>query len=167
MHHATLVVAHASVLTEGLREHANVIFPAESYAEKEGTVVHPDGRLQRLRIAIAHPGEVRAGWSVVAEIAKRCGLDNQPLTSGMAFKQLVEVVGFYEGLTLEEIEGHGVRWPAREQASALPAAPVARHRARAHRPAPAPPRTTVGWRSAPTGRSGPPPRSRSRPRSST
>ncbi|MBV9046750.1 MAG: NADH-quinone oxidoreductase subunit NuoG, partial [Solirubrobacterales bacterium] len=38
---ASLVVAHASVLTDGLREHANVIFPADSYAEKEGTVVHP------------------------------------------------------------------------------------------------------------------------------
>ncbi len=33
-----------------------MIFPAESYAEKEGTVVHPDGRVQRLRTAIAHPG---------------------------------------------------------------------------------------------------------------
>ena len=59
---ASLVVAHASVLTEGLREHANVIFPADSYAEKEGTVVHPDGRLQRLRTAVGHPGEVRPGW---------------------------------------------------------------------------------------------------------
>ena len=57
---AALVVAHASVLTEGLAEHANVIFPAESHAEKEGTVVHPDGRLQRLRTAIAHPGAVRS-----------------------------------------------------------------------------------------------------------
>ncbi|MBV8955919.1 MAG: NADH-quinone oxidoreductase subunit NuoG, partial [Solirubrobacterales bacterium] len=55
LHRAALVVAHASVLTEGLREHANVIFPAESHAEKEGTVVHPDGRIQRLRVAIAHP----------------------------------------------------------------------------------------------------------------
>ena len=55
LHGAGLVVAHASVLTEGLAEHANVIFPAESYAEKEGTVVHPDGRLQRLRTAIAAP----------------------------------------------------------------------------------------------------------------
>ena len=68
-----LVVAHASVLTDGLREHANVVFPAESYAEKEGTVVHPDGRLQRLRPAIAHPGEVAAGWSVLAELASAAG----------------------------------------------------------------------------------------------
>ncbi len=57
---AALVVAHASVLTEGIAAHADVVFPAESSAEKEGTVVHPDGRLQRLRTAIKHPGEVRA-----------------------------------------------------------------------------------------------------------
>ena len=61
------------MLTEGLREHADIIFPAESSAEKEGTVVHPDGRLQRLRTAIKHPGEVRAGWSVIAEVAQRIG----------------------------------------------------------------------------------------------
>jgi NADH-quinone oxidoreductase subunit G len=121
LHHAGLVVAHASVLTEGLAEHANVIFPAESHAEKEGTVVHPDGRLQRMRTAIAHPGDVRSGWWVVTELAKRAGLDPGVLTSPMAFAQLVEAVPFYGGLTLEEIGGRGVRWQEREAASAFPA----------------------------------------------
>jgi NADH-quinone oxidoreductase subunit G len=120
MHHASLVIAHASVLTEGLREHATVVFPAESSAEKEGTVVHPDGRLQRLRAAIAHPGEVRAGWSVIAEISRRCGLDQDVLTSPMAFRQLTEAVPFYTGLTLEQIAGRGVRWPATAAASSMP-----------------------------------------------
>jgi NADH-quinone oxidoreductase subunit G len=119
--HAGLIVAHASVLSEGLREHAHVIFPAESYAEKEGTVVHPDGRIQRLRTAIAHPGQVRAGWWVIAEIAKRAGLDTGVLTSGMAWRQLADAVPFYGGLTLEEIGGRGLRWPELEQASRLPA----------------------------------------------
>jgi NADH-quinone oxidoreductase subunit G len=119
LHRAGLVVAHASVLTEGLREHASVVFPADSYAEKEGTVVHPDGRIQRLRTAIAHPGQVRAGWSVIAEIAKRAGLHTGVLTSSMVFRQLVDAVPFYRGLTLEEIGGRGVRWPEREEAFAL------------------------------------------------
>ena len=123
--HASLVVAHASVLTAGLREHATVVFPAESYAEKEGTVVHPDGRLQRLRTAIKRPGEVRAGWSVLTEIARRVGDDERVLTAPIAFRQLVSRVPFYAGLTLEEIGGRGVRWPAREQASAMPAGEVA------------------------------------------
>jgi NADH-quinone oxidoreductase subunit G len=120
MQRASLVVAHASVLTEGLGERANVIFPAESHAEKEGTVVHPDGRLQRLRTAISHPGSVRAGWSVIAEIARRAGLETGVLTAPMAFTQLVEAVPFYRGLTLEQIGGRGVRWQEREEASAFP-----------------------------------------------
>ncbi|MGA2925325.1 MAG: NADH-quinone oxidoreductase subunit NuoG [Solirubrobacteraceae bacterium] len=118
---AGLVVAHASILTEGIRDHAAVIFPADSYAEKEGTVVHPDGRLQRLRTAVAHPGGVRAGWSVIADVAKRVGLDLRVLTSSMAFKQLAAAVPFYAGLTLEQIGGRGIRWPERPEAATMPA----------------------------------------------
>jgi NADH-quinone oxidoreductase subunit G len=122
LHHAGLVVAHASVLTEGIREHAHVIFPAESHAEKEGTVVHPDGRVQRMRPAIGHPGQVRAGWSVIASVAAALGADLGALTSAMAFEQLVDAVPFYAGLTLNEIGGRGVRWTSGPGASAFPAA---------------------------------------------
>ncbi len=125
LHQVAVVVAHASVLTEGLAEHATVIFPAESHAEKEGTVTHPDGRIQRLRAAIAHPGDVRAGWSVLADVAARVGLDTEILHSGMAWQQIIEAVPFYADLTLEELGGHGVRWPTREQASAMPAGAAA------------------------------------------
>jgi NADH-quinone oxidoreductase subunit G len=115
---ATVVVAHASVLTEGLNQHASVIFPAESHAEKDGTVTHPDGRLQRLRIAIAHPGEVRAGWSVLSELARRCGAPELGVeTAQQAFGELVAAVPQYAGLSLDEIAGHGVRWPEHEAAA--------------------------------------------------
>ncbi len=119
---ATTVVAHSAFLTEGLREHATVIFPAESYAEKEGTVTHPDGRVQRLRPAIGHPGEVRPGWQVLAELMKRAGHDPGVLTGAMVSRRLFEAVGMYAGLTLEELGGRGVRWPARAQAAAWPQA---------------------------------------------
>jgi NADH-quinone oxidoreductase subunit G len=137
LHRAGLVVAHASVLTEGLAEHANVILPAESHAEKEGTLVHPDGRLQRLRRAIAHPGSVRAGWSVIAELASRAGLDTGVASSAMAFDQLVGSVPFYRGLTLEEIGGRGVRWQEREAASSFPSGADAASAARPSRAVPA------------------------------
>jgi NADH-quinone oxidoreductase subunit G len=111
---ASTVIAHASFLTEGIREHANVVFPAEAYAEKEGTVVHPDGRMQRLRPAIGRPGEVRAGWSVIAEVARRLDQDMGVLSGPMATAQLFDAVPFYNGLTLDEIGGKGVRWQERE-----------------------------------------------------
>ncbi len=117
---ASTVVAHAAFLTEGIREHATVVFPAEAYPEKEGTVVHPDGRLQRLRPAIARPGSVRAGWHVIAELALQLGLDFDVLSGAMASKQLFEAVPFYAGITLEEIGGRGLRWQERDGAAAFP-----------------------------------------------
>jgi NADH-quinone oxidoreductase subunit G len=115
---ASTVIAHASFLTEGIRAHADVVFPAESYAEKEGTVVHPDGRLQRLRPAIGRPGSVRAAWSVLTDLAARLDLDLEVLSGSMASAQLIEAVPFYAGLTLDEIGGRGVRPQEREAVSA-------------------------------------------------
>ncbi len=118
---ASTVIAHATFLTEGLREHADVVFPAEAYAEKEGTIVHPDGRIQRLRPAVGRVGEFgssRAGWQVLAEIASRLGLDLGALTGSIASQQLFDAIPFYAGLTLQEIGGRGVRWQERETAVA-------------------------------------------------
>ncbi len=118
---ASTVIAHATFLTEGLREHADVVFPAEAYAEKEGTIVHPDGRLQRLRPAVARMGEfgsTRAGWQVLVEVASRLGLELDVTTGSMASQQLFDAIPFYAGLTLEEIGGRGVRWRERETAVA-------------------------------------------------
>jgi NADH-quinone oxidoreductase subunit G len=125
---ATTVVAHASFLTEGLAEHATVVFPAEAYAEKDGTVTHPDGRLQRLRPAIGHPGDVRAEWRVLADVLRRLGVDTGGLTGegtdgaavGLATRQLAAAVPHLAGLTLDEIGAQGLRWQEREAAAAFP-----------------------------------------------
>jgi NADH-quinone oxidoreductase subunit G len=121
---AAVVIAHDSTMTETIREHATVVFPSDSYAEKEGTVVHPDGRVQRLRPAIGRPHEVRPEWQVIAEVSARIGHDLGVLTGSAASQQLFGAVPFYAGLTLEELGGRGVRWPAREQASALATTPA-------------------------------------------
>ncbi|MDX6663826.1 MAG: NADH-quinone oxidoreductase subunit, partial [Solirubrobacteraceae bacterium] len=113
LEHATTVVAHAAFLTAGVREHATVVFPAESYAEKDGTVTHPDGRLQRLRPAIGLQGDNRYGWQVLAALGEQLGIEQRVLTGAMAYAQLTAAVPAYAGITLEEIGGRGVRWPER------------------------------------------------------
>ncbi len=122
---ATTVIAHASTLTEGIAEHANVVFPAESHAEKEGTVVHPDGRIQRLRPVIGREGQTRAGWLVLADLAAQLGLDLGVNTGPEVTEQLAEAVPFYAGLTLQEIGPKGVRWQDRDAARRLHAERVA------------------------------------------
>ena len=111
---ASAVVAHATLLSPGLAEHANVIFPAGSYAEKEGTVTHPDGRLQRVRQAVAEAGATRPGWRVIAELSLRLGNDLDVYDANEISRQLFDAVPFYAGVTLEEIGGRGVRWQERE-----------------------------------------------------
>ncbi len=110
---ATTVVAHTTLLSPGVYEHANVIFPAESYAEKEGTVTHPDGRIQRVRQAVARAGSTRPGWHVIAELGERIGGEVGVLGAPSASEALFEAVPFYRGLTLEQIGGGGVRWQER------------------------------------------------------
>ncbi|HWF31544.1 MAG TPA: molybdopterin-dependent oxidoreductase [Solirubrobacteraceae bacterium] len=110
---ASTVVAHATLLTAGLFEHANVIFPAESYAEQEGTVTHPDGRLQRVRQAVARAGTTRPGWQVIAELSERLGGELLARDGQGPSQALFDAVAFYRGLTLEEIGGRGVRWQER------------------------------------------------------
>ncbi len=107
---ATHVIAHAGFLTETIREHATVVFPAESYAEKEGTLVHPDGRLQRLRPAIGRPAGVRAAWQVLDELARSAGAEHGVHTVHSATQQLFAAVAFYAGLSVDAIGAKGVRW---------------------------------------------------------
>jgi NADH-quinone oxidoreductase subunit G len=118
LQNADFVVAF-SMFENGSTAHADVVFPAESHAEKEGTVTHPDGRLQRLRPNIPHPGDVRPGWRVLVEVAAaldhETGLDSAP----EVFAALAAEVPFYAGLTYDEIGGTGVRWQDRDAARSL------------------------------------------------
>jgi NADH-quinone oxidoreductase subunit G len=119
---AGTVIAFSSFHTEALDQHADVVFPSESHAEKEGTLTHPDGRIQRLRQALGHPDEVRAGWWVLGELCERAGAglgaENPPALT----EKVAEAVPFYGGVTLDEIGGHGIRWQERGTASSLPTA---------------------------------------------
>jgi NADH-quinone oxidoreductase subunit G len=142
---AEAIVAFADFVTPGLAEHATVVFPGESNAEKEGTLTHPDGRLQRVRQAVPHAGDVRPVWTVLAELCYQAGAplpagqsaaSVTPATNGAAANDggrpilsLPDVtaavaadVPFYAGVTLDEIGGRGVRWQDRDAASAAPEA---------------------------------------------
>jgi NADH-quinone oxidoreductase subunit G len=118
---ASAVVAFSHFHSEELDEHADVVFPAAVYAEKEGTVTHPDGRLQRVRQAVGHPNEARPGWWVLGELCERTGAGLGMLSAPMVTGLLAEAVPFYAGITLDEIGGLGVRWQERDAASALAA----------------------------------------------
>src|SRR4051794_24144281 len=121
---ATTVIGFSDFITESLREHANVVFPAESYAEKDGTVTHPDGRLQRVRQSVGRPGEVRPQTQVLLELISSLSGARFDLSGPVVFELLAGTVPFYRGLDYDEIGGRGVRWQDREAAANLPQTPL-------------------------------------------
>jgi NADH-quinone oxidoreductase subunit G len=99
---------------------ADVVFPLETHAEKDGTVTHPDGRLQRVRPSAARAGEIRPNWGVLAELSQALGHDTGITSQPSALQALTEAVPFYAGIDDAEIAGRGIRWQERPAASSLP-----------------------------------------------
>ncbi|HKB51929.1 MAG TPA: NADH-quinone oxidoreductase subunit NuoG [Solirubrobacterales bacterium] len=98
---------------------ADVVFPLETHAEKDGTVTHPDGRLQRVRSSASRPGDIRPNWGVLAELSLALGHDTGITSQPSALAALTRAVPFYEGIDDAEISGRGVRWQDRSAASNL------------------------------------------------
>jgi NADH-quinone oxidoreductase subunit G len=99
---------------------ADVVLPLETHAEKDGTVTHPDGRLQRVRPSASRPGDIRPNWGVLAELSLALGHDTGVDSQPSAFAALAAEVPFYAGITDAEIGGRGIRWQDRPAASSLP-----------------------------------------------
>ena len=114
------MIAFARYRSEALEHHANVVFPAEIYAEKEGTVTHPDGRVQRVRETL---GQRRRGAPRLVgarPVVRARGQGVDALAAPRSLAEVTAAVPMYAGLDLEEIGGLGVRWQDRDAASRVP-----------------------------------------------
>ncbi|TCD05297.1 NADH-quinone oxidoreductase subunit G [Erythrobacteraceae bacterium CFH 75059] len=54
---------------------ADIILPAASYAEKDGTFVNTEGRVQTAEAAVFPPGDARADWTIMRALADVLGVD--------------------------------------------------------------------------------------------
>ncbi|HMI80428.1 MAG TPA: NADH-quinone oxidoreductase subunit NuoG, partial [Solirubrobacterales bacterium] len=89
---------------------ADVVLPLETHAEKDGTVTHPDGRLQRVRPSASRPGDIRPNLAVLSELASKLGLETGIDSQPTAFAALTEAVPFYSSISDTDIGGRGIRW---------------------------------------------------------
>ncbi|MCI0916213.1 molybdopterin-dependent oxidoreductase [Pseudomonas stutzeri] len=65
-----VVVQEAFFTTETCR-YADLLLPAASWGEKEGTVTNSERRVSHVRAAVPAPGEARADWSITCDFARR------------------------------------------------------------------------------------------------
>jgi NADH-quinone oxidoreductase subunit G len=99
---------------------ADVVLPLETHAEKDGTVTHPDGRLQRVRPSAGRPDEVLNNIIVLSELASKLDLDTGIDSQPTAFAALTSAVSFYNGIEDSDIGGRGIRWQETPAAANVP-----------------------------------------------
>jgi formate dehydrogenase alpha subunit len=98
-------------LTESAK-YADVVLPAASFAEKDGTFTNTERRVQRVRKAIEPIGDSKTDWWITCEIAKRMGASGFEFTSPEGImEEIASVTPSYAGITYERIDEVGLQWP--------------------------------------------------------
>ncbi len=78
---------------------ADVVLPAASFAEVDGTYTNNSGFVQRIRQAIEPVYQSKADWMITSMIAKEMGVDfNYNFSASAVFKALADATVGYEGL---------------------------------------------------------------------
>jgi assimilatory nitrate reductase catalytic subunit len=68
---AEFVVVQEAFATPATCDFADLLLPATTWGEKEGTVTNSERRISRVRAAVPPPGEARHDWQIVVDFARR------------------------------------------------------------------------------------------------
>jgi formate dehydrogenase alpha subunit len=90
---------------------ADVVLPAPSFAEKDGTFTNTERRVQRVRPAVPPPGDVRQDWQVFCELATRMGYPMHYDSPARIMEEIATVAPSYGGIRHERLEKGGLQWP--------------------------------------------------------
>lgn len=107
-----LLVVQDIFLTE-TAELADVVLPAASYAEKDGTFTATDRRVQKLSQAIKPIGDARLDWEIICDVANRMGAKGFDFNSASEIMdELASVSPIYGGISFDRLGSNGgLLWP--------------------------------------------------------
>jgi predicted molibdopterin-dependent oxidoreductase YjgC len=96
----------------GTSDHATIILPAASFAEKDGTFTNTERRVQRVRKALVPVGQARPDWQIVCDVAKRMGAEGFDFTSPSdIMDEIASLVPQYGGVSYDRLEDGPLQWP--------------------------------------------------------
>lgn len=113
---------------------ADVLLPGASFAEKSGTFTNTERRIQRIRPALAPPGDARPDWAITADLARRvlAQLERSPSgpqagwdypDAGAIMAELASLAPSYAGVSHDRLDsGAQLHWPVPD--AAHPGTPI-------------------------------------------
>ncbi|MBP2653402.1 MAG: putative formate dehydrogenase [Firmicutes bacterium] len=93
---------------------ADIILPASSFAEKDGTFTNTERRIQRVRQAIAPIGKSRPDWQIIADLATRMGYSMHYDHPCQIMDEIAKLTPAYTGVNYDRIDATGLQWPVPE-----------------------------------------------------
>ena len=97
-------------------EYADVILPAISYTEKEGTFTNTERRVQRIRKAVTVPGNMRPDTDILIDLMNAMGYKQPYLTPSQIFDEMASLTPSMAGISFERLDaGESLQWPCKEK----------------------------------------------------
>ena len=91
---------------------ADVVLPAASYAEKEGTFTSTERSVQMVRKATEPPGESKADWEIICDLAKAISSKEFEYKSpAEIMDEIASLTPIYGGMSYERLQRGGLQWP--------------------------------------------------------
>jgi predicted molibdopterin-dependent oxidoreductase YjgC len=109
------LVSQDLFLNEMTSRHADVVFPASSFAEKDGTFTNTERRINRVRASIPCPGGARVDRDIVIDLARRLGADwpDYPDAESV-WNELADLSPAWYGVRYDRLDDAGLQWPVPE-----------------------------------------------------
>jgi NADH-quinone oxidoreductase subunit G len=107
---AEFVVVQEQFLTETAKL-ADVVLPAQSFIEREGTLTNGEHRIQRFYPAVpAHP-QARPDFTISAQIGHKVGLELEAQKPFRVMEQIAALIPDYSEVSYEKISAVVEQWP--------------------------------------------------------
>lgn len=92
---------------------ADVVLPAASFAEKEGTFTATDRRVLRVRKAVDPPGESKPDWVIISQLAQKMGNSEFGYSSAQDIvEEIARLTPIYGGISYDRLDKGGIlAWP--------------------------------------------------------
>lgn len=90
---------------------AQVVLPAVTFAEKDGTFTNTERRVQLIRKAVEPLGEAKPDWQTITELSSKMGYRMGYNHPAEIMEEIAQLTPSYGGINYERLENGGLQWP--------------------------------------------------------
>lgn len=92
---------------------ADVVFPASSFLEKNGTFTNGERRIQKVLNAIEPLEGTKPDGQIICDIMNHMGFEQPGYDPAIQLEEISKVVSFFEGVSWDTLGDDGKQWPVR------------------------------------------------------